>query len=864
MVPFGSSDIQLRATPVLIKPILLPCACVSMCGAMQGLSETCDEVYAVGTIQNSKVKGTADGAAIFTIMFKALRAGEHRFRGLAIDLLDTTPGNPQPIGTPNAAFVAGDITMVIRGKRQRRTDAAAAFQSLPSEQRPSPDSASRRRRISPEEVVKRHTVDANCDGNFDGKDPVFILDFLAAMGNGFSTNLGKVVYSKVQTCQSKLGANPTDYSFMDADQNTAINLLDLTYMLDVMAENFYLFQLKVIAPTTSTCKTQFQITMSTGAGKAPRAGTRTLVDIATARKDTSLTTALAAHAALVTQDKGDVDLFGGLVEATAQSGGRVFVFEMNGTTLTSLDKIGVSLVQISSQAKASGPNWKFFSGVPSASIANSQYKGSLRYSTKSLGKNVAQGLARKQGYNPLLADVSAAVPTECSEQATAAPGTAVMATTTAVVTRTVTATRITASRDTAVPSTPITNNPPATSVPATTLDRRTTEGATSGGIHVTSTSATVISTQPHVSSATVTNSTKRVATTTFTSSAIAKDSTPAPASPSASHRPAPSVLVFPGLDYDIINVVAFEVTLRTIVCYYRIEDCATLPMTFSRGSIVATVSTKSREDADTIADNAAIIVASASAVAVGTATATPPTASTAERTPNTKLVSTASAPQDAAKAAEAAVSLLRKEAATRGYNPDEMISDIRKDPQMYASGDATDGTPAMKQYALALIQLASGGRGSEAPSAAMETTVWLATGPTASSRTTTGDVEGKSSSSGSGGSSPVVAIVIVLALALLAVGIIVYLRQKKSRAKQPTGTREHSDRGGAYTNDSVDHAVSTALSVGGNAAPKATKGSGRMYEMSSTSHGNQQCENTINPLYNQNPMADRCVFFFSG
>ena len=73
-----------------------------------------------------------------------------------------------------------------------------------------------------------------------------------------------------------------------------------------------------------------------------------------------------------------------------------------------------------------------------------------------------------------------------------------------------------------------------------------------------------------------------------------------------------SVLVFPDLDYDATDFVKLKENLRRTFLAHNIENYANIPITFTRGSVIATVTTKNAADAETITHNAADIVSASS------------------------------------------------------------------------------------------------------------------------------------------------------------------------------------------------------------------------------------------------------------
>jgi len=83
------------------------------------ISEDGNEVLLAAVIQKTQVRATSNGIDIVEIAFTAMAVGETVLTGVVVQLLDNTVGNPQAIGEPNSAFVAGLIPVVIGDTRLR-------------------------------------------------------------------------------------------------------------------------------------------------------------------------------------------------------------------------------------------------------------------------------------------------------------------------------------------------------------------------------------------------------------------------------------------------------------------------------------------------------------------------------------------------------------------------------------------------------------------------------------------------------------------------------------------------------------------------------------------------------------------------
>ena len=124
--------------------------------------------------------------------------------------------------------------------------------------------------------------DANCDGIFDGLDIIFILEYVAARGNNFETELGAVMSDRVSECQKKYSLESDDASFLDTDDNKIVEPLDLLYMLEIKAGNFFFMAASASIEVVDTCFLELTLScyLADGHGDAARKGTRLLFDVA--------------------------------------------------------------------------------------------------------------------------------------------------------------------------------------------------------------------------------------------------------------------------------------------------------------------------------------------------------------------------------------------------------------------------------------------------------------------------------------------------------------------------------------------------------------------------------------------------------
>jgi hypothetical protein len=445
---------------------------------------------AVATISNSNVKGIVD---LFTVTFK-VRHGAAQvidISGVVGQLLDTTSGGGETIGSKNSVFQAGRVSVEITdGKRHR----SARLLSPAVQPR-------NRRSISSLRLSKG---DTNCDDDFDLKDAVFILQYVAARGNDFQTALGKIMSGKVGSCQAKNGLSVTDLSFMDPDSNSEVTLLDLTYVLDILAGNFYFMQ--ITSPDPAGCVATFNIEMSTAQGGPVPVGTRVFVDFAMSNNN-ELVTALRANVGFVTSNKGE--LMGALVEAVPIAAhSTMFAIEL-GKSLP-MTEVGVSVIQLSTSLDAS-PSWKFFSGKPTSGFNTSTYKMPLMYSKNLLGS--ATDLHLKNGYNPI--DILNRTVQGICTTTTTSTGTVTNTTPTTTTTTTTTTTSGTTTSTTATSSTVTSSTTSSISTTTTSVSTTTTSMSSTTTTTITSTSSTATDT---MTSTTITRTTTTSITTTSVTS----------------------------------------------------------------------------------------------------------------------------------------------------------------------------------------------------------------------------------------------------------------------------------------------------------------------------------------------------------
>ena len=433
-----------------------------------GISPDGTSVRVAGTIAGSKVSGSEKGTPLFELTFIATSAGTTEFTGSIDELWDTTPGAPKRIGSKNttAHFDAGSITVsitqtrlarrlrannsrhrtggrgdssggggggggnsdvgrtLLEGIRPEDTELHSRHaRSLVRDPRNNilwdldkgryQRSRLHRRGLSgrsgewdPGSMTNLHLErgDVNCDGVFDLRDPIFILEYVAARGNDFTTALGKTVNAAVGLCQAARNLTGSGTQFLDVDANTEINLLDVTYLLDIVVDKFFFFDVHVDV-VNEPCK--YNVTVSAVVvdrkGASPNL-LRVLFDIAFPGAFSTIEAMLSSSNNLVSLNRKDGKVHGGLIELQrdeVQEGLFSVTFVVDG--YVKFNDVGFSMVQIFGGALASGVRWKFFTGSP----RNVEYKGLLEYNASDL--NVESSLSRR-GYSPLLGNLSRPTP----------------------------------------------------------------------------------------------------------------------------------------------------------------------------------------------------------------------------------------------------------------------------------------------------------------------------------------------------------------------------------------------------------------------------------------------------------------------
>lgn len=479
-------NLRLQFDPTILTPIIsevrhtIP-ASKGAVDIKVSVSESGDEIVLAAVIQRSNVKGGSSGVGVAEVVFIATAPGVTTLTGIAVQLLDDTSGDPQPIGEPNTPFKAGLIPLAILsdgdGDRSRRDNAAPstyapavmetqshALRLLKASPQQQHQQQEQEQEQDPGRVRRRDAsgalgrADANCDGKISLEDPIRINDYIAARNGGFQTALGKSIAAASAKCREDLGLDDDDATFLDPDGNMVVEGIDATYLLDIMVQNFYFYDVAINIASSPLCEFTVQIVLTTGSGSSPRAGTRLLLDFGfNDAVQPLLLEAFESTGQVVSTDKGSEELYGTLVEAKQNdSDPSLFEFSVH-LPFTGVDLAGLSLIQIANKNMAVSPRWKIFTGPE----AGPQYSAPLLYTAPTLG--VDEPLSRVGGYNPLLPRVKMALP-ECKVSTTT---TSASTTTASSTTQTTTSTVTTSSLTTAA------TTPSATSLTTSTAGSAT-------------------------------------------------------------------------------------------------------------------------------------------------------------------------------------------------------------------------------------------------------------------------------------------------------------------------------------------------------------------------------------------------------
>jgi Ca2+-binding EF-hand superfamily protein len=412
-----------------------------------------DELIVVATIQDSQVAGGTNGVEIFEVEFEMLADGLTAITGVTEQLLDGTLASNEIIAASRdapVAFIAGNIKVQIgsarrKQRRQRRDRQLSAKQDdgVANKQRAhiaaAADRARRQNRRADDEV----RGDANCDGTFDLKDSLRILQYLVS-------SEGDATRTLVEECQAARGATGSEFTFLDSDKNGLVEGLDSTYLSSVYLGVFSFWSISTVT-NGAICNFQVSIAAEGVGGAAPRVGTTFFAHIShTSAWSADFGSALSASDGFVTAN-GESSA---LVQAAATGTPGTFVFVLNAGVAFDVEDLGVSIVQVTSAEILAGSpkTWKFFDTIVPTD-ATAQVTSPVTYTAEDLGANLP--MAKPAGFNNFALIAPVAFPRDCgTTSVTSTPTTTpTQSTTTTTTTTTGTFTTITTTTTTTITTT---------------------------------------------------------------------------------------------------------------------------------------------------------------------------------------------------------------------------------------------------------------------------------------------------------------------------------------------------------------------------------------------------------------------------
>lgn len=314
-----------------------------------------DSIAAAGEVKSNAGAGVL---TIFSVTFKVIKVpagGLSGLTGVVNELIDyrvDDAGNGLLIGTPSAAFEAGQFDFIVgtghSDQRWRRGIVSRGRRGTSSTSSGTSDLS----------TVPLLRGDANCDGKYNLQDAKRIIDYVLGSYADFSTSLGKSTKAAVEACQRvrEEAQLPTAaVMFMDPDGDGMIAPSDLTFLLTVEIGALYFTH---VTAFTSACSLTIDVLLATKDGTAPRPGTRVLVDVAYGEDGSyALNAALQGHTANVASSSS-----GTLVEASASPDAPYrYSFSLNADGAVPFQGVGLSIVQLVTAKLSTKLSWQLFS-----------------------------------------------------------------------------------------------------------------------------------------------------------------------------------------------------------------------------------------------------------------------------------------------------------------------------------------------------------------------------------------------------------------------------------------------------------------------------------------------------------------------
>ena len=495
-----------------------------------------------GLIQNSNVKGTqANPYILLTIAFECVNGGNTLLGGSVLKLVEAET-NDQIGGASKrspVAFVAGSIPLWIQDGNRGRRSPERAFPSTHNRRQ-----ADKRNGQENPPALWRN-FDANCDGEFGVDDGAVIQSFVS-FSNAELRIDSNPAWARFQQVVSKCNITYNYDKRLDVDGNNAVTLLDGTYLQNVLAGYYYLYDLVIKSPKENSCQmsmfVRLQGVSADGQTASDPQDIDVFADIATKRSEPAIDQALRESGQLVKTDKGSSNLFGGLVRMSpGQADPQVFEFALADLRLSKSTDIMVSPLLVKHKSVTDvwlQHNHPFLDKLMSYPKSKSTWlSGSLSYTLEVFERSGAQRstLARFGGYSP-------------QQSVTLQPGSCKSSTGTAAVAFTANASTSTRAASLASTTTTTTTTTAATTTRTlsdttatatiTTVAATTTVTATTAATNTLSSTATATPTTANTTTITITHALVASTTTTLTTTTTAGATTAA--TTTTARRPLPS------------------------------------------------------------------------------------------------------------------------------------------------------------------------------------------------------------------------------------------------------------------------------------------------------------------------------------
>ena len=380
-----------------------------------------NEVSVNGLIQNSKVSGVqAAPVALFSVDFECMMPGESTLTGRVLKLTEAitydnigaaTKSQPNP-------FVAGLVSVMVLGTQRRQSRHLLQIErsaSLSSFEHSARKPVSRFVRDGLQKNPLWEEFDANCDGEFGVDDGAVIQSHVSFSNTELRIESNPSWVSFRNNILNRCGIAYDHYDErLDLDRNKAVTLLDATYLQNVLVGYYYLYDLEVASPVQNSCSTSATVTMQgvslDGRSATAPSNVAVYLDVATSNNVPAINDALRRSGQLVTTNKGDSNLFGGLVQLKqSSSDATMFHFSLPiiGKNLEAPTNVLLSPLLVKNKDTTSvwlQHNHPFLDILLSAeNTGSAALSGSLLYAFDALetSRDLPSKVLRPKGYRPL-------------------------------------------------------------------------------------------------------------------------------------------------------------------------------------------------------------------------------------------------------------------------------------------------------------------------------------------------------------------------------------------------------------------------------------------------------------------------------